>query len=57
MIDYIMNIFLDENAISIMGNWYARVYAVMSCVIPCLFILGVFAMFAMILHEVFKILK
>ena len=57
MIDYIMNIFLDENAISIMGNWYARVYAVMSCVIPCLFILGVFAMFAMILHEVFQILK
>lgn len=57
MIDYILSMFIDDRAIEIMGNWYPRVYAVMSCVIPFVFILGVFIMFGMILHEVFKVLR
>lgn len=57
MIDYILNMFIDERTIEIMGNWYPRVYAVMSCVIPFTFILGVFIMFGLILHEIFKALR
>ena len=57
MIDYILSMFIDDRSIEIMGNWYPRVYAVMSCVIPFVFVLGVFIMFGMILHEVFKVLR
>ena len=54
MINTIMSMFLDDATIEILGNWYPRVYAVMSCVIPVIFILGVFIFLGLILREVFK---
>lgn len=57
MINAILEMFIDNATIEILGNWYPRVYAVMSCIIPFTFILGAFALLALILHEVFKILR
>ena len=57
MINDILSMFIDDATITILGNWYARVYAVMSCVIPFTFIIGAFALIALILHEVFRIIK
>ena len=57
MINDILSMFIDDTTITILGNWYARVYAVMSCVIPFTFIIGAFALIALILHEVFRIIK
>lgn len=54
MIHSILSMFIDDTTISILGNWYPRVYAVMSCVIPFTFILGVFLFLGLILREVFK---
>lgn len=54
MVHSIMSMFIDETTIEILGNWYPRVYAVMSCVIPFTFILGVFLFLGLILREVFK---
>lgn len=33
----ILNYFIDESVIETLGNWYPRVIAVMSCVLPALF--------------------
>lgn len=44
MVKEIMDLFINPELIDILGNWYPRVMAVMSCVIPFMFILGVFAM-------------
>lgn len=44
MVKEIMDLFVNPELIDILGNWYPRVMAVMSCVIPFMFILGVFAM-------------
>lgn len=54
MINSIMSMFIDDATIAILGNWYPRVYAVMSCVIPFTFILGVFLFLGLIIREVFK---
>lgn len=57
MIHGILEMFIDSTTIEILGNWYARVYAVMSCVIPFTFILGAFALIALLIHETFKVLR
>lgn len=57
MIDHIMEIFLTADTIEHMGNWYPRVLAVMSCVIPTIFILGAFAFMGLIVHDAFKALR
>ena len=57
MVSDIMDMFIDQNAIDIMGNWYPRVYAVMSCVIPFTFILASFAFVGLILWAVYRALR
>lgn len=57
MIDDILSMFIDQNTIDILGNWYPRVYAVMSCVIPFMFILGSFLLLALIWREVCRLIK
>ena len=42
----IMDMFLTETVIEAMGNWYPRVLAVMSCVIPFSYLLFGFALFS-----------
>lgn len=57
MTEYIMNIFMTENLIDRLGNWYPRVLAVMSCVIPAMFILGVFLFMGLVIYSAFKALR
>lgn len=38
-----MMLFIDERMIEILGNWYPRVMAVMSCVIPFTTLLAIIA--------------
>lgn len=44
MVNDILTLFIDERTIEILGNWYPRVYAVMSCVIPFTFIVMSFVL-------------
>lgn len=57
MVDDILSMFIDQTTINILGNWYPRVYAVMSCVIPFTFILGSFLLLALIWREVCRLIK
>lgn len=57
MTEYIMDIFMTDGLIEKLGNWYPRVLAVMSCVIPFTFILGVFGVMALTLYSAFKALR
>lgn len=57
MTEYIMNIFMTEGLIEKLGNWYPRVLAVMSCVIPFTFILGVFGFMGLTIWAVTKALR
>lgn len=57
MVSDIMDMFIDQNAIDILGNWYPRVYAVMCCVIPFTFILASFAFVGLILWAVYRALR
>lgn len=57
MTEYIMDIFMTDGLIDKLGNWYPRVLAVMSCVIPFTFILGVFAFMCLVLYSAFKALR
>lgn len=54
-VESIMNMFLTETVIESMGNWYPRVLAVMSCVIPCLYILFTFVTVGIILACIWKV--
>lgn len=54
-IESIMNMFLTEQVIDDMGNWYPRVLAVMSCVIPTAYILFTFVTVCIILGCVWKV--
>lgn len=51
----VMDLFLTETVIENMGNWYPRVLAVMSCVIPTLYILFTFVTVAIILGCIWKL--
>ena len=57
LINEILSMFIDSATIEILGNWYPRVYAVMSCVIPFTFILGAFALIGLLIHESFRVLR
>lgn len=57
MVEDIMNMFITDNQIADLGNWYPRVLAVMSCVIPTLFILASFAFIGLILWAVYRALR
>ena len=57
MTEYIMDIFMTDNLIDKLGNWYPRVLAVMSCVIPFTFIIGVFGFMCLVLYSAFKALR
>lgn len=54
-VEDLMNFFVSQNVIDSMGNWYPRVLAVMSCVIPTLYILFTFATVCIILSCVWKL--
>lgn len=57
MVDDILSMFIDQSTINVLGNWYPRVVAVMSCVIPFTFILGSFLLLALIWREVCRLIK
>lgn len=54
-VEHIMDMFLTDTVIENMGNWYPRVLAVMSCVIPTAYILFTFVIVAIILACVWKV--
>ena len=54
-VEAIMDLFLTPIVIENMGNWYPRVLAVMSCVIPCLYILFTFVTVGIILGCIWKV--
>lgn len=54
-IESIMDMFLTETVIESMGNWYPRVLAVMSCVIPAMYILFTFVTVCIILGCIWKL--
>lgn len=51
----VMDLFLTDTVIENLGNWYPRVLAVMSCVIPTLYILFTFLTVSIILGCVWKL--
>lgn len=55
-VESIMDLFLTESVIESMGNWYPRVLAVMSCVIPAMYILFTFFTVAAILVMIWKVI-
>ena len=57
MVGEIMELFIDSNTQSVLGNWYPRVMAVMSCVIPFTFILASFAFVGLVLFAVYRALR
>lgn len=54
-VESVMDMFLTETVIENMGNWYPRVLAVMSCVIPTAYILFTFVIVSIILACVWKV--
>lgn len=54
-VEEIMDLFLTETIIEIMGNWYPRVLAVMSCVIPISYLLFGFALALLLLYGVWRV--
>lgn len=53
----IMMLFIDERMIETLGNWYPRVMAVMSCVIPFTYVSASLLGLALILHNVWRTLR
>lgn len=51
----IMELFLTDTVIESMGNWYPRVLAVMSCVIPFSYLLFGFALTFLLLYGVWRV--
>lgn len=51
----IMDLFLTESVIESMGNWYPRVLAVMSCVIPFSYLLFGFALVLLLLYGIWRV--
>ena len=54
-VEEIMNYFVSQNVIDSMGNWWPRVLAVMSCVIPAMYIGFTFVTVCVILACVWKV--
>lgn len=51
----IMDLFLTESVIESMGNWYPRVLAVMSCVIPFSYLCFGFLLALLLLIGVWRV--
>lgn len=56
-VESILDFFLTDTIIESMGNWYPRVIAVMSCVIPTMYIAFTFVSVLYLLYAVWKILS
>lgn len=54
-VEDLMNFFVSQNVIDSMGNWWPRVLAVMSCVIPTLYIVFTFTTVCIILACIWKL--
>lgn len=54
-VEELMNLFLTESIIEAMGNWYPRVLAVMSCVIPFAYLLFAFSLVYLLLYGLWKV--
>lgn len=54
-IEEIMNLFLTESIIEALGNWYPRVLAVMSCVIPFSYLCFGFCLALLLLYGVWRV--
>lgn len=54
-VEDIMKFFVSDTIIDSMGNWWPRVLAVMSCVIPALYITFTFATVCIILACIWKL--
>lgn len=54
-VEEIMDLFLTETIIESMGNWYPRVLAVMSCVIPFSYLLFGFALSLLLLYGIWRV--
>ena len=54
-VEDIMTLFVSQNIIDSMGNWWPRVLAVMSCVIPAMYIAFTFVTVCIILACIWKL--
>lgn len=54
-VEDIMTLFVSQTIIDSMGNWWPRVLAVMSCVIPTLYIAFTFVTVCIILACIWKL--
>ena len=54
-VEDLMSFFVSQNVIDSMGNWWPRVLAVMSCVIPALYIVFTFTTVCIILACIWKL--
>lgn len=54
-VEEFMDLFLSETIIETMGNWYPRVIAVMSCVIPFSYLCFGFALSLLLLYGVWRV--
>lgn len=53
----LMGLFLTDDIIIAMGNWYPRVLAVMSCVVPFAYLLYGFALSLLLLYGVYRVVS
>jgi len=57
MIEQLLMQFITEDTVEKMGNWFPRVLAVLSCVIPFTYLLCVIGFFALILYSIYRMLR
>lgn len=53
----ILNMFIDSDLQETMGNWYPRVCAVMSCVIPTMYIAFVMVCVSFCLYALWRFIS
>lgn len=54
-VEDILSLFVSQNVIESMGNWWPRVLAVMSCVIPAMYVCFTFVTVCIILACIWKL--
>lgn len=57
MIEELLTQFISADTVEKMGAWYPRVLAVMSCVIPFMYVLAVIGFHALALYALWRILR
>ena len=57
MVEELLTLFISPDTVERMGNWYPRVLAVMSCVIPFTILLAFLGFFGLVLWSIYKLLK